>query len=292
MSSASRTGASKSASDLRGDEGSPPADGASVPDGAAIADGAAVLDDAAVPDRSGAPADDAAVPDHSAGPHDAAPPHDAAASLADDAPADSAPTDGAAPPSVDAAPIADSGEVVPAVHVSPSPELAPAADPLSLPVAPERPRPLWRRVVEAIAPVVVAAIVAVVFMSLKTDRGYRYHASSTYTGYKQDGWTGRIASADIFFSTNHEMNPWVSIDLGETRTIHRVKVTNRTDFSERAIPLVVEVEEPDGSFREVARRARNFARWTFEFPPETTRRVRLRVDGRATFLHLARVLID
>lgn len=263
-----QSGASSSASDSPLDESSPHPDGS-----------AASLDDdvsAAAPSAEPAPAADVS-PSPDVAPAPGAQDSALAQTSGDPEPA----------PELDAGVQSSDAPVDAAV-----PDAVASTPPAAVPADPARVRPLWRRIVEGLAPVLVAVVVAVVFMSLKTDRGYRYHASSTYPGYKQDGWTGRIGSADIFFSTNNEMNPWVSIDLGETRTVHRVKVTNRTDFPERAIPLVVEVEEPDGTFREVARRDKKFAKWTFEFPPESTRRVRLRVDGRSTFLHLARVLID
>lgn len=193
----------------------------------------------------------------------------------------------------DGAPKEPNAAAVESTGSAAAPDAVAAAPPVEVPPeVPARARPLWRRIAEALAPVVVAVGVAIGFMSLKPAQGYRFHASSTYPGYKQDGWTGRIGSGDILFSTKYEMSPWVLIDLGATRTIHRVRVTNRADYRERAVPLVVEIEESDGSFREVGRRTQKFKKWTFDFPPEEARRVRLRVDGRVTHLHLARVFVD
>lgn len=152
-------------------------------------------------------------------------------------------------------------------------------------------RPLWRRILEIAAPLVVALAVGLGFFALRPAKGYAFHASSTYSGYKQNGFTGRIGSGDLIFCTNHEPSPNVVIDVDPPKTIHRVKVVNRKEYRERAAPLVVEVENPDGTWREVARRVHVFERWTAEFPPVATAHVRLRVD-RPSWLHLSRVYID
>ena len=168
-------------------------------------------------------------------------------------------------------------------------EVAPVEVPAA---APRRPVPLWRKALQIAAPLLVAALAAFLFASLKPERGYRFHASSSYGEYKADGWTGLIRSGDIIFCTSNEMNPWVTIDLGEKKTIHRVRVTNRPDYGDRALPLVVEVQEPDGTFREVGRRTKRFKQFTFDFAPVATAKLRLRVDGRSTWLHLSRVFVD
>ncbi len=184
-------------------------------------------------------------------------------------------------------PKSEANGVAPAVVVE-----APQAELVAPPKEPAKNVPLWRKALEIIVPLLIAAAVGLGGFMLRPSRGYRFHASSTYSGYKQDGWTGLLRSGDILFCTNNQMDPWVEIDLAKKRTVHRVAVVNRPDYKDRVLPLVVEVLEPDGSYREVGRKSDTFDEWTFDFPPVETTKLRLRVDGRATWLHLSRVNID
>lgn len=187
------------------------------------------------------------------------------------------------------------GAVEPAASVDPAPA---QPVPIEVPVPPamtaQPPKavPLWRKVLELVLPVGAAVGVALLFLSLRPSLGYAYHASSTYTGYKQDGWTGKIYSGDIVFCTNYQPDPWVVIDLGKVKKIRRVELVNRRKLEDRAVPLVVEVEKEPGQFVEVARRETKFETWTAGFDSVETRRVRLRVAGRSTWLHLSRVNIE
>jgi len=98
-------------------------------------------------------------------------------------------------------------------------------------------------------------------------------------------------SSGFFFHTQQQESPSIEFDLGETKTISSVIVENRTDCcAERAIPLVVEVSENPGEWREVRRRTKDFDTWRGRFSPTRARWVRLSVP-RGTFLHLARVKI-
>jgi hypothetical protein len=98
-------------------------------------------------------------------------------------------------------------------------------------------------------------------------------------------------SPGYFFHTAHQESPSIEFDLGETKTISAVVVQNRADCcAERAIPLVVEVSEKPGEWREVRRRTKDFKTWHGRFPATPARSVRLSVP-RGTFLHLLRVKI-
>jgi hypothetical protein len=94
----------------------------------------------------------------------------------------------------------------------------------------------------------------------------------------------------IFFHTREEKNPWIEFDLGSPMRFSSLTVQNRTDYSERAVPLVVEVSDDRTKYRQVARREDDFGVWHAKFSPQTARYVRLRVDRRS-FLHLEGVQI-
>jgi hypothetical protein len=98
-------------------------------------------------------------------------------------------------------------------------------------------------------------------------------------------------SPGFFFHTAYQESPSIEFDLGEAKTISSVVVQNRTDCcADRAIPLVVEVSENPGEWREVRRRTKDFETWRGRFPSTRARWVRLSVP-RGTFLHLLRVKI-
>jgi hypothetical protein len=93
----------------------------------------------------------------------------------------------------------------------------------------------------------------------------------------------------IFFHTQNERSPWLELDLEDVEEISSVRVKNRSDCcGERALPLVVELSQDRTTWREVARRKRNFRKWTAKFPAQQARWVRLRVDTTSA-LHLEQV---
>lgn len=95
----------------------------------------------------------------------------------------------------------------------------------------------------------------------------------------------------IFFHTQEEASPWLVIDLAREQPLSAVRVRNRTDCcSVLAIPLVIELSSDNVTWREVARRERNFRNWVPSLAPTTARWVRLRVDRRSA-LHLERVSV-
>jgi hypothetical protein len=97
------------------------------------------------------------------------------------------------------------------------------------------------------------------------------------------------ARTRIFFHTDFQDNPWFQLDLGRVREVGRVRVENRDDCcQERAVPLIVEVRDDTGPFREVARKNELFQSWEVTFPAVKARYVRLRVPTRVMF-HLSRV---
>jgi len=98
-------------------------------------------------------------------------------------------------------------------------------------------------------------------------------------------------NTDYFFHTTNEDSPWLEIDLGKRTNFSAVRVENRHDCCfERAVPLIIEVSDVQGHFREVARQTSSFSSWLATFAPTTARYVRLRVP-RQSLLHLARVRV-
>jgi hypothetical protein len=97
--------------------------------------------------------------------------------------------------------------------------------------------------------------------------------------------------ADLLFHTLVENDPWVEIDLGQVRSIHRIDIANRSDCcAERAVPLVAEVSLDDRHWNQVARREAEFSTWTARFPTRPARYVRLHVP-RETALHLEGIAV-
>jgi hypothetical protein len=93
------------------------------------------------------------------------------------------------------------------------------------------------------------------------------------------------------FHTDPQDNPWIEFDLGKPTGVHRIDVENRDDCcQDRAIPLVVELSNDRTSWKEVARRDKDFSTWVARFPATRARYVRLRVPRSTTF-HLHAVAI-
>jgi hypothetical protein len=114
----------------------------------------------------------------------------------------------------------------------------------------------------------------------------RFRTSSSYGGCTPDG-----GCESIFFHTEQENGPWVELDLGAPKTIHRIEVANRPDCcQDRAAPLIAEISTDRVKWTEVARREDEFMNWTATFPRKTARYVRLRVP-RVSTLHLKDVAV-
>lgn len=89
--------------------------------------------------------------------------------------------------------------------------------------------------------------------------------------------------------TENQVQPWVSVDLGRTRRVHRVVITNRLDGQqERAIPLRIETSIDGKEFTEYARRDTVFDTWTATRSTVKARYIRLTVLGES-ILHLNEV---
>jgi hypothetical protein len=119
--------------------------------------------------------------------------------------------------------------------------------------------------------------------------GRAWEASSSLAACRPIAKGGCPANSGVFFQTKEEENPWILYDLEKPTRFSRIDVENsRTGFTERAVPLIVEVGDDQVAWREVARMTVDFKDWTTTFPVVTARYVRLRVS-RVTSLHLARV---
>ncbi len=88
-----------------------------------------------------------------------------------------------------------------------------------------------------------------------------------------------FVDGDIFglgFHTRSESRPWVMIDLGREKQIHRLVLYNRVDCCRsRAIPLAVEVGHSDHDFRELTRIDEGFEIWEWEFAKMPVRFIRI-----------------
>jgi hypothetical protein len=83
---------------------------------------------------------------------------------------------------------------------------------------------------------------------------------------------------------------WVIIDLGAPTKFDKVVVYNRTEFPERAIPLIIEVSNDHQSFRQLAERKEVFDKWSATGLGAQGRYVKLRNTSPNCF-HLAEVEI-
>lgn len=137
------------------------------------------------------------------------------------------------------------------------------------------------------------AAVTNVRASFSSDLAYRkpWRTSSTFATCAPALHTCASAKTDILFHTKEEDGPWFEVDLRSPKTFSSVEVTNRTDCcAERAQPLVVELSDDAKQWREVARNAEVFVRWTAKFAPQRARYVRLRVP-KTTALHLEAIQV-
>ncbi len=98
-------------------------------------------------------------------------------------------------------------------------------------------------------------------------------------------------SPQYFFHTQEEKDPTIEFDLGRVQQVSAVQVDNRLDgFTDRAIPLFVEISQDHKRWKTVARKGEDFTIWRATFAPASARWVRLRAH-KVTFLHLSRVRI-
>ncbi len=160
---------------------------------------------------------------------------------------------------------------------------------------------IWfARLVRLVVPLVLLTAVALAGAAaihraqVLAETQFAWEASSKYPAEKGcESPQQECAESRFFFCTDNEDKPWIRFDLGETRSISRVLVKNRTDCggcAERAVPLAIEVSEDGKSWKEVARQTDSFEEWKAKFPAEQARWVRLRAQKR-TFLHLQQVRI-
>lgn len=153
------------------------------------------------------------------------------------------------------------------------------------------PRAWLRGAVEILLPLVMAALVGSLFFALAPSRGYRFRASSVQPSFQLKGWTGISGTDGLFFHTKKQMSPWVEI-VPPKGPFHEIQVWNRGRNRDRAVPLIVEIPDGKGGFREIARKSEAFAETTFTFDPVRATKVRLRIPDKKTWFHLRRVRID
>jgi hypothetical protein len=90
--------------------------------------------------------------------------------------------------------------------------------------------------------------------------------------------------------TKSEHNPWIRIDLAAPTEIHEVVVYNRTDFADRAVPLVIEVSNDGRTYQPFARRGDVFSVWHAKGTPVVGRYVRLTI-AKTSALHFNEVQV-
>lgn len=146
-----------------------------------------------------------------------------------------------------------------------------------------------RAVVEIAIPLLLAALAAFAFVKLTPSRGYKFRASSAYGGWPERSWT-RINADSAFFHTKKTDRPWVEI-VPDTPTFSRVRVWNRATNKNRAVPLILEIPDGKGGFKELGRKTEPFTETTFSFKRVRAPKIRLRVD-KETYFHLQRVEVD
>jgi hypothetical protein len=84
--------------------------------------------------------------------------------------------------------------------------------------------------------------------------------------------------------TNHELGPWVMVDLQKSQPIATVKVYNRGDccWGNWDLPAVLELSDDGVHFSQVARRTTGYSStdpWVVPVSGQAGRFVRLRVDA-------------
>jgi hypothetical protein len=146
----------------------------------------------------------------------------------------------------------------------------------------------WRLALLGGVVVLLVAGARIVALGPDLAAGRPLRVSSTWSGWKACVSTG---CNGLILHTTTEDNPWVEIDLGAPRAVHRIEVFNRDNCCfENATPLVAEVSTDGAAWTQVARSDRDFGSWKPTFPTRTARYVRLRVPRRSE-LHLASIAV-
>ncbi len=90
------------------------------------------------------------------------------------------------------------------------------------------------------------------------------------------------------FHSAIEDSPWLSIDLGRSYVVKRVKVYGRGDGTyDQSIPLALEVSDDGTSYRKIAERTEPFSElgpWVVKPEDLTTRFIRLRTERRSVLV--------
>ena len=147
-------------------------------------------------------------------------------------------------------------------------------------------------VIASLAAVVVMVVGFSYFALRRPWLDYTWFASSAWPGFPQYGKLSDHGQYDLIFHTNEEANPWVVVDMHETRSVKYVRVVNRTDWGrERGLPLILDLAGTDQHYQSVSSRAAPFDVWDVTFPPHKARYVRLRATG-VTILHFREVQIQ
>ena len=121
-------------------------------------------------------------------------------------------------------------------------------------------------------------------------------ASSEALSTTASGAVDGSRSGAYGFHSQLEDAPWLSIDLGATFAINRVKVFGRADSPhDQSIPLSLEVSDDGANYRQVTARTEPFSDhepWVFlPAPALTTRYLRLRTMRRS-YLVLSEVVVN
>lgn len=106
---------------------------------------------------------------------------------------------------------------------------------------------------------------------------FPYRVSSAHAGFPTESYIGRIHAYGLVLHTQQQPGPWVEIDLEQERTISTIVLKNRADCcTDRGLPLIVELGDPDKNWKQLARKTEKYDQWVLHFPPQSARYVRLR----------------
>jgi hypothetical protein len=122
-------------------------------------------------------------------------------------------------------------------------------------------------------------------------RAYKFTVSTTHADFPKTGRLGDTHQFGLVLHTQQQREPWIEIDLLDTREISRVGIRHRTDCcTERGIPLIVEVAGEDKAWQEVGRQPEKFNQWNLRFEPRPARWVRIRSTAN-TVLHFSEIVV-
>lgn len=154
-----------------------------------------------------------------------------------------------------------------------------------------RARPLAAKAIVSVGGLLLLAGAAFRWLAPDLAEGRPWQASSAWGSFPVAGVMSGDAPIDGRFHTHEEQDPWVRLDLGQTRRVHAVRLENRTNCcKERAIPLAIELSLDGQRWKVVAYRRVLFDTYTQHFAARDARYVRLRVD-RHSVLHLRRISV-